>query len=310
MNGRTGGRDDGRDRCAFTLVELVTVVVVSLLMMGLLLAAYSTTWRRGCYRSTTLRNATQIRSIVQAMQVWAQANRDEFPLPSALDASDATVSAGGDPDSKNTTASIASILIWNGLICPESLVAARELHPNITIDDDYQTQRPARAVDPAAALWDPAFNDDFTSPIGAVGRASPPGNLSFAFMPPAGARRGKWKSTFEPLLALVGERGPDLMQTGVDAAGNAQYSPVKTSHPTLAPMKNGAWIGDVGYADGHVNFETSHSPRELEYKTSRGTIRPDCLFIDEPGDPTGVNQFLGIFPKAGRRTSDCRFIWD
>ncbi|MCW5766075.1 MAG: hypothetical protein KIT68_08885 [Phycisphaeraceae bacterium] len=311
MNGRTGGRGGGRGRCAFTLVELITVVVVSLLLSGFLLVVVSDTVRRGhCCHSPALRNATQIRSIVQAMQMWGEANRDQFPLPSALDASDATVSAGGDPERKNTTANIASILIWEELVPVEWMVAHGELHPNIAVDDDYQAARPVRAADPDAALWDPAFNDDFTTPAGAIGRVSPPGNLSFAFMPPVGERRALWKNTFDPTRALVGERGPELARVVADAAGNAVYRPVRSAPATLVSMRSGSWAGSVGYADGHVNFETSYSPPELVYNDGRGRLRLDCLFVDEPDDAGRRNQFLGIFPTAGRSVGQPRFIWD
>ncbi len=59
-----------------------------------------------------LKDATQTRGIHQAFVLWGQTNRDMYPLPSLHDSQNQTVNTDL-PASKDTTANIYSILLYN-----------------------------------------------------------------------------------------------------------------------------------------------------------------------------------------------------
>lgn len=249
---------------------------------------------------------TQVRNTIQAMTIFAQGNRDSYPLPSLLDTKNQTVQDVGR--AKDTSGNILSILIYNNSISPELLYCPSESSVSIAIDTNYQNSNPTAAVSPANALWDPAFRCDFTSGVG---------NNSYAMLMANGdtsapekdadarARLKFWSNTFNALEPVFGNRGP--LVTGRDAAGNAVYN--TRSNTMLIHGGRTTWEGNIGYNDNHVNFETRMDPQGVVYRTAGGN-RPDIIFFDEPNDTNGENKFLGIWIKAGTLAKEYKGIND
>jgi len=287
----------------FTLVELIAVV--GLVAVLVVLALVSMTGRpTNC--SSTLKEASQIRGIVQAIKNWSEANAGKPPLPSSIDTADATVSERGR--AKDTTVNLYSMLIYEQSITPEIVVAPLECNSNIRVCQGYEYSRPRAAVSPDHALWDPAFSADFTS--------ATPGNVSFAHLQPAGARSKMWsRDALQDAklgdTSLVSSRGPEVIGCQADNRGVITASYTDPNSITLCDSASfcARWAGNVGFTDGRVDWLTNDFG-PLEYQSASGRPIADALFFDEPDDPAAANTFLGIFIRAGATPADYKAIWD
>lgn len=279
-----------------TLVELVGVIIVAVIVSGVLLVGV-TPRRHGCGRH--MKDAVQVRGIQQAMAVWANSNNGLFPLPSKIDAANATVPEEGA--AKDTTANILSILIYTGGISPELTISAAESNTwGIVMDDDYEFDAPKAAVDPANALWDPAFSSDFTG-----GKVS---NNSFAHITPTGER---WRDTFLSWQPVIGNRGPEIASITRDALGRVKPTYVDTDSNTfLIHGARNSWEGSVAYNDNHVNFEVRVDPEGVTYAAADGRKLTDCLFFREADDPKVDNVLMSLWVKGGDTPLEFKGIWD
>jgi prepilin-type N-terminal cleavage/methylation domain-containing protein len=282
-------------RRGFTLVELGIVLVVVAAVVMLVLPMLTVGNGRGRTTQRQVRDSTHVRGVHQGLVMWAQNNQDRYPLPSLLDVKDATIAAPAE--SKDTTANIISILIYNGYFGPELCVSPAEANPAIRQMSDYVYSSPPKAADPANALWDPAFSADFTSQAG--------GHFSYGHMQFGhGARMGTWSNTFSATQAAVGNRGPKV--TARDGKGWAYDT---ASNTLLIHGGRTTWEGNIAYNDNHVNFETRMDPEEIAFKAGGVTIS-DCLFFDEAEDPTGLNALLGLYTASGANPGAFTTIWD
>jgi prepilin-type N-terminal cleavage/methylation domain-containing protein len=284
-------------RHGFTVIELIVVVIVVLLLIGILLPLLERPHPHG---SRQIKDSTQVRGIHQGMVLWAQNNKDVYPLPSLVDDKDETVADQGA--AKDTTANIISIMIYNGFFSPELCVSPAESNQSIKVIGNYSYSSPAAAVNPAKALWDPAFATDFTG-----GKT---GYFSHAHTPPADERLKKtWDNTFQATEAVIGNRGPEItaMTTG---KGRTFTTAIPSSNTYLIHGGRTTWEGNIAYNDNHIAFETRIDPESTPYTDAAGKAWFDCLFYDEPDDPKSTNNFLGNFVKAGSTGAEFKAIWD
>ncbi len=321
-----------RGAAEINVVGVVIVGLFAVLLVGILLPAFG---RRthGCSRQ--LKDSTQVRGIHQAMVTWAGSNKEMFPLPSQLDRMGATVSPaatiGGNPEpgtepagdpqrAKDTTANIYSVLVWNNNITPEILVSPAEASDKIKIMDEYASFEPKTAVDPKKAKWDPAFSADFTTGMG---------NTSYAHMQPSGlvvspdpklkgrptGRLSQWRDTYDDTTAVIGSRGPEIKS--VESASKTEATAVFANPASTTLLVLGSkydWGGNIVFNDNHVDMMsigtgTPHRTNK-NYLTAAGKQLADCIFFDEPDDPTQTNTYLGIFTKAGEKPAEFKAIWD
>jgi hypothetical protein len=278
-----------------TLLEVLAICLALAVLLALVPFAIPSLGRARPGGAQQLPGALRVRSIHQGLVAFAQDNGDLFPLPSRLDLLNATVADRGD--AKNTSANIASILLWNQLVNPDTLVDTEE-KGNVAVDANYQFTDPIAAVDPTRALWDPAFNADFTR--------SAPGNLSWAHLQPAAGRLSRWNSlglssTFD--RAVVSTRGAEIRAlSGYPRAPTEEWVTTR-SHHLKREYRRARWEGFAVFDAGYVSF--LHSP----YGTEQ-SVGVDALFLDEPNDSLGVNDYLSIFTTAGEERRDFTAIWD
>jgi type II secretory pathway pseudopilin PulG len=296
----------GLSRVEIIVIVAVVAVVVSLVVCAGAAGVFLPALAKARASARQIKCATQTRNVVQAMTIFAQGNKDSYPIPSILDANNQTVATAGR--AKDTSDNTLSILIFTTMISPDLLVSPSETNSAITTYRAYQNAMPKAAVNPAKALWDPSFRCDFTT-----GQA----HNSYAMLmangdPAAPATNAKaqgrlpvWSNTFNATEAVFGNRGP--LVSGLDASGNILFD---TRSNTL-PIHGGrtTWEGNIAYNDNHVDFETTMAPPTLVYRTAGGKKR-DILFFDEPDDATGRNMILGIWTKAGTLPGEFKGIHD
>lgn len=280
-------------RRGVTKPEIVAAMLVVAVVGAVLLPSFG----RPRVNNRQQKCAEQLRSIAVALH--ASALHGEFVLPSAIGDPGWTVPEKGT--SMDTTSNIFSYLIFQGYISPRNLVTPAEPgNSGIVPDEDYALSNPPAAVDPVNALWDPAFNADFTDP-------ARNGNMSYAHVIPAGRRRRLWEANYSAMEAILSNRGPQVSST----------EPLVFDSRSLTLLIHGrrdAWEGNVAYNDGHVDFETSLRVKHRQYSPaapgSSGPHKPDVLFADEIDDPAGMNAYLSIFRRAGETAAEYQAIWD
>jgi prepilin-type N-terminal cleavage/methylation domain-containing protein len=288
---------------AFTLIELLVVIAIIALLVGILLPALG----KARASARQLKDATQIRNVVQAMVVFAQNNQDSYPLPSRLDASNTTINNhGNDIARKDNTGNVLSILIFQGAVSTELAINPAESNTaSVVRDDKYQFADPQAATSYSGvstlALWDPGFAG---SPVDTGSRRDSSGNLSttnrvahqsYGHNPPFGKRLNKWQNTFTTTEAVFGNRGPSYVETSYPATGRYTLNPTGNARPgvdsntLLIHGGRNTWSGNVGYNDSHVSFETKPNPDGITYRRRTGTPLTvlDNLFIDETDEAGG-----------------------
>lgn len=285
-----------------TLVELCVIVVLSVLAVVVLLASVGGRMR-GHDGARSVKDASQLRGIMQGMIVWSQNNHDDYPLPSKIDLKNTTTAQVGD--AKNTSANIWSVMIYNGFLPVELMVSPAECNGNITPYTSYEYSSPHLAVDPAHALWDPGFPVDFTTGTGGT---------SYAHLMPTAARRHPWSNTLSASEVVISNRGPEIAGT---TGSGLDITPVMArpdSNTLLIHGSRDAWEGHFGFNDNHVEFLTTMDWKGLEkpitFTAKDGSTKLDIPFYDEQDDPSGTNAYLGIFTKAGTEAGEFSAIWD
>jgi len=288
----------------FTLTELTASVGAAglLLVSGALLA-------QPREEAGRLKDSIHIRGIQQGLVVWAQNNNDLYPLPSAIDKMDTTVTDAGR--AKDTTANIFSMMVYMGMISTETFISPMEKNPAIVLDEDYEFDAPRAAAKPATALWDPAFSADFTG--------GKKGNVSYAHLQPAGKRLERWSKTAGKQEIILASRGPEVRSVAHHEDGSVK--PTLANPKSIALTLHGdgaAWSGWTTSNDVNVSFHRGNMGQERPASTTNGRtytgkdgkVWPDLWFYDEPDDPDSTNTYLGIFTKAGATPKDYKAIWD
>jgi len=308
----------------FTLIELLVVIAIIALLVGILLPALG----KARQSARQVKDSTQVKNVVTALAVWAQQNKEKYPVPSLLDRNNGTITGVtlGNEVQKDNTGNMTSILIWNGSISPELAISPAEAAGNIKIDEGYQNASPqGRGNTPAApnngrdALWDPAFSGTPAD----IGRAAPGGigNNSYAhsnIWQQSTRGQQKWSNTFNSTEAVFGNRGPRYQgastqndniswQTGTSngtAGWRLDTAIAATGINSVTLQIHGGrntWEGNIGYNDAHVNFETRPDPNETTFRRAgvgQNLTVPDNLFVDETDDASVGGDVGNTYARA------------
>lgn len=271
-------------------IVIVVVGVVSVAVCGVLAGILLPALGKARQTARELKDSTQVRGTHMGMMSFAAANRDQYPLPSVIDARNGTINSA-NPLEKDTTGNILSILVFLGFAPTDMMVSPAESNPSVKEHEAYEFDAPSRAASPRAALWDPAFNgtplDTHPTSAGNTGI----GNTSYAHLIPLGARRGEWSATFRSDQVIVGNRGPDY--TGQPGKWALTNGPTGTGSNTLIIHGSRTrWEGNMARNDGMVVFETKPDPDDLTFTFGRlggrgPMVFPDNLFVCED-DATGA----------------------
>lgn len=283
------------DRRAFTLIELLVVIAIIAIVIAILLPVLG----GARDEARKAKDATQVRGLVQGAIVFAGSNNELFPLPSVLDLAHTTVAitAGQPPLIKDNTGNIISAMVANGLTTPQELISPVEVNQNIEPYLHY-SESPENAASPDAALWDPglAGMPNESGSGGGDVRATALGNVSYAHLPPLGARREFWKASGAPGVALFGTRGPDYRDDDNDPATPAVLvagARGDASARLRFYKPDNAWSGQVAFADGSVNYLLEPAPTRVKYEAADGMSYADNLFLNETEQSQDRSLMLG-----------------
>jgi prepilin-type N-terminal cleavage/methylation domain-containing protein/prepilin-type processing-associated H-X9-DG protein len=286
----------------FTLIELLVVIAIIALLIGILLPALG----KARKSAQQLKDSTQIRGTIQALATWAGDNKNDYPLPSKLDRNEYTINGPADEgdrdETKDITGQIISPLVNNGSVTAELFISPVEQNPSIQEYENYQVDEPEAAAEPERALWDPAMRGtpgseseegvDLNIQYSLTGNDGV-GNISYAHTPPIGKRRAQWSDTFVASEPVFANRGPvyeiangtgntaDAIWDLVDGAFGLQ------SNTLLIHGGRTTWEGNVGYNDGHVDFENTPTPDQAAQiqvssaQAGEAFTRNDNLFVSE-----------------------------
>src|SRR5262249_54382501 len=112
-------------------------------------------------------------------------------------------------------------------------------------------------------------------------------------------------------------RGPEISGVKADGEGHPVPTFAKPESVTLSMLGDGtSWAGHVVFNDNHTElFKTTIAHQKpytgkAAYTEDNGTKHADLMCWDEPEDKLSVNNFFGLFTKAGEKPADFKGVWD
>ncbi|MFG0293654.1 MAG: type II secretion system protein [Phycisphaerales bacterium JB050] len=296
-------------KSGFTLVELLVVIAIIALLVGILLPALSKA-RKNANQVKCLTNA---RAIAQGFTQWGADNKDNYPLPSLIDRVGDTESVNAGNDQRDRSGAIYSILIYNDILVPDSMVSPAEANGSIRVNEEFEFTSPEGTVNPRRAFWDPKFKGTPEAEGQGISGSDPNvGHTSYAHATPYGARRAQWKNTFSTSVPIVANRGPEYTdtQTPDPTQGWQQVESAATGEASTANLVHGSfgkWRGNVVYADNSGGFVTEPDPSAVTFNDNTGSdtiAQRDNLFVDETNEGNNLsdqarrNAYLRLYTRG------------
>jgi len=283
-----------RNTRGFTLIELLVVIAIITLLMGILLPALS----KARDAAQQVKDATQISQIHKAMTTFSRQFNGTFPKPGLIDTIGNEPGIGEEDRTLNTTDNLYSCVIAQNFFTPQIVVSPSEPNGNVIAKNDYNMEAYRPIADD---YWDLTFQ----TVLDDGGLC----NTSYAHSGLTGKRgRERWKDDLDSEWAMFSNRGVEN--------GSLQENVYEQSKTLQIHGGSEQWVGNVGFADGHVDTHDSFRIEGITYLQSGGGAEPelDNLFEEETlgrGDGSGFDIWLVIYTDAddtGESLSDLQ--WD
>jgi len=282
----------------FTLIELLVVIAIIALLIGLLLPALAKAQKN----ARSLKDKTQIKQIHQSMLVFAEDNDGRLPVPGLINreidpyTSQHLPGRGPEDHSQNDTPELYSAMIAQNLIDTSILIGPTEQNPVVEEDRDYNFND----FDPTAdSYWDPDFEADIESG---------PSNTSYFHLALCGKRKGlKWRDTASNGDPMVGTRGPEN-----GATTGEEYT---RSQTLLLHGPEELWVGNVAFADNHVESVDNFFPTSTSYWPADQIAADkdnifDAEFQDYGDEPMASNDAFLVISINGATEDTVEPIYD
>ena len=316
----------------FTLVELMVVISIIGLLMGLLLPALSSAMAT----ARAKKDSANIRGMNQGMASYAADFNGDWMIPGEVWRAAVQTASGpqyiwgqGRPNFfLNNTADLNSGMValryWN----PELIVSPCEVNKDIGVKGEIDENGQIVAYDYAA--YSPSDGRYWAQPSSSGGIRANLGNpgdrkshVSYTNQCLMGDRlRNKWHSTSGSDSSAHCLRGTENGVTSdvEDGSGEWTRSPV---HDFMGPA--GAWMANIGWADGSITTETNYFPGNSRYEPRVGGytngIKKDNIFAaeftgstDDDGNPNnllaGDNFLVYCYLAGDEGYPNCLQTWD
>ncbi len=269
----------------FTLIELLVVIAIIALLIGLLLPALAKA--QGNARS--MKDSAQIKEIHQAFLTFANTDQGRLPIPGLINRDAATFmqgvggtavqmpGIGPENVNENFTPNLYSAMIAQEYFNTDIIIGPTEANPVVVEDEDYDYTM----YDPGQdEYWDRALTVDIWANPG-DGFFS---NASYSHSAICGDRKvHKWRDSQVSSDPIIGTRGTE------DGAGpgDPKYD---NSQTLLLHGPKRQWVGNVCFADNHMERLNNFFPALTTYEPIHGTSGPvkDNIFAAEFTDhPSG-----------------------
>ncbi|MCL4211411.1 MAG: prepilin-type N-terminal cleavage/methylation domain-containing protein [Phycisphaeraceae bacterium] len=278
----------------FTLIELLVVIAIITLLMGILLPALA----KARAAAVQVKDATQLTQVYKAMATFARQFNGVFPKPGLINTIGTEPGVGAEQMALNHSGPMYSACIAQNFFTPAIVVSPSEPNGRILAKNDYNQEayRPINDV-----YWDTTFQTVLNTLC----------HTSYAHSPLTGQRgQQNWRDNLDSEWTMFSNRG---VENGVLTSTVYEASLTLQIHGGRKQ-----WVGNICYADGHVNVEDSFRIEGINFLNSASAITPDNIFDEQTiaqsgggGRGSGYDRWLVIYTIANPNGQNLNGLqWD